>query len=205
MTRLSQIEIIPRWKEQYGLSTFVETGCYLGDGIATALAWGFECVFSCDLHPDHVEHCRRRFAEEIRSGRVAIFEGDSIAVLEGKILPAMGGPALIYLDAHFPAYYGLAEVGPSTRFPLREELDAIRRHRAGKAADVVLCDDMRVIESPDNPTFCRDLPRSLVVTEFGLDSLRNALPGTHEAVLLNVGESVLALLPVSQESLPFMS
>ena len=95
MTRLSQIEIIPRWKEQYGLSTFVETGCYLGDGIATALAWGFERVFSCDLHPDHVGHCRRRFAVEIQDGRVAIFEGDSVAVLEEKILPAMAGPALI--------------------------------------------------------------------------------------------------------------
>ena len=67
-------------------STFVETGAYMGDGIAQYIqCMPFRQIHSIELSPFWTEHCRKRFSEH--NDRVMIHEGDSATVLPLLKLP----------------------------------------------------------------------------------------------------------------------
>ena len=108
-------------------------------------------------------------------------------------------PALFWLDAHYPgADVGLAgyadEADASLRLPLREELEQIARHRAGR--DVILIDDLRIYETGDwdDGPLPPDAPGN--PTPGGADWMRALFAGTHRAVTVNRDQGYLMLLPL---------
>lgn len=123
--------------QRHGLEVFVETGCYEGDSLRYVSPWLYP-RYSCDINFECVQKC-------VKDG--LIYHGDSREFLQWVLpkLPAL--PTLFWLDAHFPGVYGLNGV----RWPLYEELQILARKK-GIEQDVVMCDDMRVIQSEDNPT-----------------------------------------------------
>jgi hypothetical protein len=122
-------------------SVFVETGAYMGDGIACYLeCMPFQTIHSIELAPQWVVHCRERFAKQLGT-RVHIHEGDSSLILPNLPLPKTK-PVLFYLDAHFS---GGATAGADidNGCPVLRELAwIVSRNVAG---DVVFIDDMRLM------------------------------------------------------------
>lgn len=178
---------------KYRLSSFVETGCYKGDGIAAALEAGLRTVRSCDISTEHGRHCRERFEGD---GRVRIVEGESEAAL-AVILREELGPALFWLDAHYPALYGREELeNEQTRYPVPRELAIIHRTRRGAAKDVILVDDLRVLEAADNPRWrSAENPEYFVVRGHTLASLTEAFRKSHEWRVDGDQEGILVITP----------
>lgn len=144
MTELAQIREIETLCSRYGLRTFVETGCYKGDGIETAKRLGLRDIWSCDIGQTWVDQCRQRH------------EGAHIVHgLSTEALPEMcqgaNGPTLFFLDAHLPEMYGTQGLSEDHKMPVVDELKLIRRHKKGYADDVIIVDDTRIIKSDDNP------------------------------------------------------
>lgn len=125
---------IAAYKSVYGLSCFVETGCGQGSGLAAARDAGFESMYSCDLNSEYVRRCRIEFPA------ANVEQSDSVAWLK-RIMPAVPGRALVWLDAHFPEHHGTHCSGVMG-FPLAEELKVLTSF--GRP-DVILCDDARCL------------------------------------------------------------
>jgi len=178
---------------QFELEAFVETGCYQGDGIAAVLAAGFWAVRSCDIDARMVEHCRNRFAGD---ARVRIEIGDSVSAL-GRILGEDLGPALFWLDGHYPAFYGLGELETAvTRFPVPQELELIHLFRKGAVSDVILVDDIRVVNAPDNPRWRPgEVADYYRVDLTSLAELCQKFEDTHELEVDGQQEGLLVLSP----------
>lgn len=122
-------------------STFVETGAYMGDGIAQYLqCLPFQTIHSIELSPQWVKHCKERFAQYVDAGRVHIHEGDSATVLPTLTLPSSS--VLFYLDAH---YSGGSTAGESidNGCPVLRELEYIARRNV--SGDVIFVDDIRLM------------------------------------------------------------
>lgn len=185
-------------RERFGLSTFVETGCFQGDGIAAALEVGFESVLSCDISLEFVERCRSRFGG---NGSVTVHQLDSLTFLD-RVLPTISGPTLFWLDAHFPHVFGLEERERSVgRFPLPEELARISALKADVSKDVVVADDLRVIADPENSRWrAGELPHELVVRNLTIAKLIQPFKGSHNWVLDGRAEGALVLTPRSSGS-----
>jgi hypothetical protein len=121
---------IRRYARTFGLTTFVETGTYLGDTVAAVLDQFASCL-TIELSEDLHDRARARFAS---SPQVTCLRGDSGALLAG-VIPMLDGPTLFWLDAH-DSGAGTASAGYD---PIGRELRAIyanldRRH-------VILIDD----------------------------------------------------------------
>lgn len=148
---------------RHNLTAFVETGIWHGGTTQWALDH-FSRVFACDLDPVWVTHARARFEEY---PHLQLDCADSRAFLR-TILPLLGTPAFIYLDAHYIADKHSA--GNPDDCPLLGELDAIRQ---SSVPHVAVIDDARLIvgRDPDYllwPTFdevCAALPEWTVTHE----------------------------------------
>jgi hypothetical protein len=177
----------------YSLECFVETGCFQGDGIATAITAGFRLVRSCDIGPEYVARCRQRFTG---CPNVLIAESESISALTRQLLEPLP-PCLFWLDAHYPAFYGSAET-EQTKVPVLEELSLIRRLRRGAPNDVILIDDIRTYNTPDNPRWNPEEVHDYYrVTGITLADVTNQFAKTHEFRLLHEQEGILAMLPAN--------
>lgn len=127
----------------YHLTTFVETGTYLGDTV-DALKCDFEKIYSIELQHDLYDQAKRRFAD---FDHIHVIFGDS-----GKVLPEILGnihnPCLFWLDGHYSS--GNTARG-SKDTPIIEELSHILSHST--ADHVILIDDARLFNGQgDYPT-----------------------------------------------------
>ena len=143
MSEVKGLPYIEDLKAQYDLGTFVETGCWKGDGIQAALDMGFSTVYSCDCNEDWVNHCHVRFSGD---NRVVVELVKSVDFLKKLFQDELRGvDALFWLDAHFPNYCSggnkFDDEG-DLRFPLVEELRLIK---SNTSKSVIYCDDMRVL------------------------------------------------------------
>lgn len=123
---------------------FVETGAYLGNGIADVLATGhFSEVHSIELSPKWHAHCAERFRDD---PRVHMHLGDSAVVLErllqDGVLPTE--PVLFYLDAHWSGGETAGE-HVDNGCPVLRELEVVAKHRKNIGGDMVVVDDMRLM------------------------------------------------------------
>jgi hypothetical protein len=125
-------------------TVFVETGCFLGEGLSTAQAY-FTDLYACDISGKYVKHCKKLFPQAI------LRHQDSLTFLL-DICPGITGQAVFWLDAHYPTQYDNSIIeSDSNKFPLYEELKVIRQRKPGYGQDLIICDDLRVIQSEDNP------------------------------------------------------
>lgn len=136
-------EAIRGYAKEYSIGTLVETGTYMGD-MVEAQRNNFTQIFSIELSPDLWKKAVERFRE---APEVKILQGDSGVVLH-KIMAAMDGPAVFWLDGHFSA--GVTAKGDKD-CPIYEELDAIFSY--SKQDHVILIDDARCfVGEGDYPT-----------------------------------------------------
>lgn len=125
-------------RDQYGITTFIETGTYKAQTTQWAVT-EFDRVVSIEL--DEGWH-KRAMGQLIKHKNVKLLLGDSGQEL-AKVLKRLKKPALIWLDAHW------CKVEKATRpeCPLREELAAIRE---SGVEHFILIDDARLFENPSN-------------------------------------------------------
>jgi hypothetical protein len=107
---------------------FVETGSYIGDGIASALKSGFEEVYSVDISPYQYDYCTKKFEHD---KRVHLYLDDCSIWLD-KILNQINEQCTIYLDANGWIH--------EKEHPFNSSIEAIVRH--GRKDHTILVDDM---------------------------------------------------------------
>jgi hypothetical protein len=115
---------------RYSLTTFVETGTYLGETVNNVADLFDRCI-TIELSDELYARATMRFAT---MRHVQCCHGDSGALLS-SIVPTINGPALFWLDAHTSGP-GTASAGYD---PIAHELDAIFTHSDRR--HVILIDD----------------------------------------------------------------
>jgi hypothetical protein len=188
---------LQRLIDVFDLRYFVETGTGRGNGIAHATRFGFRRIISSEIVAEQASVMGRTFAAD---ARVEIHAGRSFEVLE-QTLPALAdGNICFWLDAHYPgADLGLNdydyEQDLELRLPLLRELETIRQNRLGRAADVILIDDLRIYEQ--GPFASKNL------TELGLGHIAQygrldltPFQATHKIERLYRDDGYVALLPL---------
>jgi hypothetical protein len=127
-----KIRAIRHYAKRFQLSTFVETGTYLGDTVAAVVDQFANCVtieLSVDLHA----LASARFAS---TRNITCLCGDSGNLLS-QVISTLDEPALFWLDAHTSGQ-GTLGVGYD---PIHDELRQIYGHRCKR--HVILIDDAR--------------------------------------------------------------
>jgi hypothetical protein len=105
---------------------FVESGTFIGNGIARAFASGYEKVYTCDINPDFVSKAINRF----KGCDLTAYHEPSQTAFK-KIFSEIKTPSVIWLDGHMMPDE-LGHVRPYTvkdglEFcPLLEEIKIIR-------------------------------------------------------------------------------
>ncbi len=128
----------PELLERYagGRKVFVETGTSRGEGVQTALDFGFERLYSVEANAEvYIKACQRFAANP----KVELLLGDGAQVLKA-LLPHITEPAVFWLDSHWST--GEAQLPPGcSQCPLLDELRAIAEHPI--KSHVILIDDIR--------------------------------------------------------------
>jgi FkbM family methyltransferase len=124
-------------RDDFGLTTFVETGTFRGD--TTAVAAGiFESVHSFELSPELHANALKRFSSK---ANVHLHHGDSAELLPGILASGLREKILFWLDGHFSG-------GPTAQgkvnTPILDEIRAIAA--AGIKDCIVLVDDLRCFQ-----------------------------------------------------------
>jgi hypothetical protein len=130
---------IEAWRIDHGLVMAIETGTWKGDGVAALLRAGYARVVTIDVDPAAGERALSR--ADVDASRVDVVCGDSAQVL-GDVLARWTGPALVWLDAHYPSAYGAL----GTELPLLAEVRALAA--SGRRRDLVVADDLRIYGAP---------------------------------------------------------
>lgn len=124
-------QIVREYGAEFGLTTLVETGTFLGDMIA-ACRGQFTRIFSIELDPELYRRASRRFR---RCTDVTLLHGDSGTKLQ-EALSQVQEPCLFWLDAHYSA--GIT-ARADVNTPVVEELQTIFAHHVRD--HVILIDD----------------------------------------------------------------
>jgi len=129
---------------KYKLDVFVETGTFIGSGIACARYFPFTEIYSCDISTKLAEDARQMFAVD---ERVKISTSHSPDFLETLLPKLENNKVLFWLDSHFPDRYDdTVEIDSLEKLiPLKKELEIIRKYRKGND-DVIIIDDARVYD-----------------------------------------------------------
>ncbi len=90
--------LIHRYLADYGFETFIETGTFKGDTLASVAKTGIRSV-SVELSRDYFDRANQRFAGH---KNVELHQGDSADVLP-RIVALLKEPALFWLDGHYSA------------------------------------------------------------------------------------------------------
>lgn len=121
---------------------FIETGTYLGEGVAAALEAGFGAVWTVDLDAEHRWESGQNPAKSGQDN-VTYRVGDSALFLD-NMLQSRADPATFWLDAHPVGYFKLLQPD----LPLLRELFAIAFNPV-HPNDIILIDDIRLFEEDD--------------------------------------------------------
>jgi len=129
--------IVCKLKSLYNISTFVETGTYLG-GTALWASKVFERVITIEASEEIYRQTRQKY-EYI--GNIKLLFGDSRKVL-AEVVSVHPTPAVFWLDAHWS---GGETYGEDDECPLIEEIHAIN---ISEYDHFIFIDDARLFTSP---------------------------------------------------------
>lgn len=119
--------------KKYLSGVFVETGSYVGDGVACALEAGFNRIYSIELADKYYKHCTARFSGD---QRVTIVKGDS-GIMLYEAIKDIDCKMTFWLDGHHSC--GDTALGCAWS-PLMQELDLIGKHHI--KSHTIMVDDM---------------------------------------------------------------
>lgn len=125
-------KVLMNYKSPY----FFETGTLHGEAIKLALELGFEKIFSIEIDEKLFLENSKRFEEEIISGKVNLFLGDTIKIMPQILTNKIDKKTTFWLDAH-------VDGGPTglKKCPLYEEIDFIKKTNINHHS--ILIDDIR--------------------------------------------------------------
>ena len=143
-------DLVPKFK----LNTFVETGTYLGSGIAFARGFtDLEEFHSIDINHHFYQDAKTMFSFD---PDVHLHLGHSPEILQ-QILEYMAERRILFwLDAHLPEIYGQEPSSEEVRLPLEQELETILSMRP-RNDDFIVIDDLRIYE--EGPYEYGNLPK----------------------------------------------
>lgn len=172
---------VPELVQQYGLTTFVETGCEDCVSLAIAHGLGLRCI-SCDIDGAKVAAGRARFPD------AEISHSDGQAGIEyacSRI--GYDDPCLVWIDAHWGP-------PPYDTYPVLEELGLLVHHLKPLAKSVILVDDWSAVmhQSLEDPDWTRFQGSSFV--DFTTADVVAMFP-YHEASVIAENTGVLRLVP----------
>lgn len=137
-------KIVLRYRREYGLSVFCETGTYLGE-MVRGVRKEFLEIHSIELDPKLFRLAQSQFR---RYPHVRLHKGDSGELL-GQVAAAISDPCLFWLDAH---YSGGITAKQGAETPIEREIQAIRTYYT--PGSVILIDDARCFTGErDYPTY----------------------------------------------------
>jgi SAM-dependent methyltransferase len=121
-------------RDAFGVRSFIETGTYLGDTLAT-LCNDFDSLQSIELSADYHARAELRFKSQ---PQVQLIKADSTTGLEAAIDRLPSERAIFWLDAH---YSGGDTAKGHSNTPVVSELRVILAR--AERADIILIDDLR--------------------------------------------------------------
>ena len=119
---------------------FVETGSYTGNMIDVALELGFSEVRSVEISEKYYNHCKERFSDEVTSGKVKLYHGESADLLE-KMIRKTKKRIVFWLDAHCSKG---DTGGNDNKNPLIDELQTINKV-SSRDDHVIMIDDLHFV------------------------------------------------------------
>lgn len=184
--------------DETDVTSFVETGAGRGWSLAYAAKHDFLRLLSCELPPELQEEVVRKFADD---PRVEVRCEQSVDFLTWCV-DALAGPALFFLDAHFPggADFGLTSYAESRRaddghLPPSGELSVLRSYSALSDSIVVIDDSCIYLDGDFQagpcPPECRASPQATQ----GVTRLLEELGQTHALTHLPLDQGYWVLRP----------
>ena len=184
--------------DETDITSFVETGAGRGWSLAYAAKHDFLRLLSCELHPDLHEEVVRKFSDD---PRVEVRCEESVDFLTW-CADALAGPALFFLDAHFPggADFGLTTYAESKRpddghLPLNEELSVLRSYSGLSRSIVVIDDSCIYLEGEFQAGPCPPESRASPQATVGVTDLLEELGQTHDLTHLLLDQGYWVLRP----------
>lgn len=186
--------------DETDITSFVETGAGRGWSLAYAAKHDFLRLLSCELHPELYQEVVRNFADD---PRVEVRCEESVDFL-AWCADALAGPALFFLDAHFPggADFGLTTYAESRRaddshLPLKGELSVLRSYSALSDSMVVIDDSCIYLEGDFQAGPCAPESRASPQATEGVTHLLEELAETHDLTHLLLDQGYWVLRPRS--------
>lgn len=135
-------ELVTHYRDKYGISTFVESGTYLGD-MVWAQKDNFEIIYTIELSKYLYEAARHRFRT---NSHIQLIHGDSGKIMS-TLIKDLPHQTLFWLDGHYSG--GITARGDKD-CPITEELKAIL---SSGIEHILLIDDARYFKGErDYPT-----------------------------------------------------
>lgn len=125
--------LIKSLANKYSITTFIETGTYLGT-TTQAVKENFSKIFTVEIDPKLYQRAKKKFKHD---SKVIVKMGDSVKILP-QILKDINAPCLFWLDAHYSG--GITSKG-EFETPIISELRNIFKHKIKN--HIILIDDAR--------------------------------------------------------------
>jgi len=125
--------LVQRYRREYGLTVFCETGTYLAE-MVRGLRKKFRELHSIELDSKLFGAAQSMFS---RDANIHLYQGDSGELL-AQVAAGICEPCLFWLDAHFS---GGITARKDTETPIEREIQAVQAHWV--PGSVILIDDAR--------------------------------------------------------------
>lgn len=179
MAQLFQLIDIQSIKTKYNLNYLIETGTGDGETLSYVRNLNFNLIQSCEIEQTQYDRLKERFTDP----NIKIWKGDSKSVLQ-LMMYSIDGPALFFLDAHFPGTGYVRSEFKSNQYslqetlPLEQELEVISNWKHSKDS-VIVVDDLRIYKSGNYEA--GDWPeREQLFGQLNYDFLYSILNKTHD-------------------------
>jgi hypothetical protein len=156
--------LIRKYKEKYRITTFIETGTYLGEMIY-AQKNNFNQIYSIEIQPVLFKAAQKRFK---KYAHITLLNGDSGEVLF-KLIPKINERALFWLDGH---YSGGITGKSNLNSPIINELKAIFMNNNDH---VIIIDDAHCFTGEDDYPSIEELENYLKIYSYQIQITDNAI------------------------------
>ncbi len=168
---LVKVNTIKRFQQKYNITTFIETGTYMGDMISEVKSI-FSTLYTIELSEKYFIRAKKIFHS---LPQIHCIQGDSAKEIN-TLLKTIKSPCLFWLDAH---YSGGQTAIADLNTPIMQELRSIAEHKVKK--HVVLIDDARLFVGNE------DYPTLMQMKEFVEKKFRNHV--------FRVKDDIIQILP----------
>lgn len=194
MAHLQQLINVTETLKEYNLRNLIETGTGAGETLSFVRPLDLDLIQSCEIEESQFNKLKEAFPDS----NIKLWNGSSTTMLK-SMMDELNGPALIFLDAHFPgAGYVRTEFKTEVysiedTLPLEQELKLISEWEYAKDS-VIVVDDLRIYKA-GNYEGGDWTEREELFGQLNYNFLYDTLEDTHLVVEKTVHQGVLIYLP----------